>query len=211
MPQNSGFVAPANAGQSKSNRAPLETVVINVKHGLMLPSGFVKEADYFCDCFCRVPPEWTDGGDVTEAARQKLFETLFGKNWQAGNSDGSRYVVRRLNWKVFTPERAGGFDWNVVVDNDKSHFFFFIADENDELEKVSRERFVSDINASTLSPIAAHTAIDSPPPPSNLENFGLSQTPGGEPDLRIKISKSRQRQIRHVARAALSGVRAFAY
>jgi hypothetical protein len=28
------------------------------------------------------------------------------------------------------------------------------------------------------------------PPPSNLENWGVSQTPEGEPDLRIKISKS---------------------
>jgi len=124
LPHNTGFVAPANAGQAKGGRAPLETVVIVVKHGLMLPSGFVKEADYFCDCFCRVPPEWTDGGNVTEAARQKLFETLYGKNWQAGNSDGSRYVVRSLNWKVFTPERARGFGWNVTVDNNENHFFF---------------------------------------------------------------------------------------
>ena len=176
LPHNSGFVAPANAGQAKGGRAPRETVMIVVKDGLMLPSGFVKEADYFSDCFCRVPPEWTDGGDVTEAARQKLFETLYGKNWQAGNSDGSRYVVRRLNWKVLTAERAGNFDWNAAVDTDESHFLFFIADENDELKKVSREQFVADINPSAANFAAdadSTTANNSPAQPAErVENVG---------------------------------------
>lgn len=155
----------------------------------MLPSGFVKESDYFCDCFCRVPPSWTDGADVTEAARDKLFETLYGEKWKEGNSDGSRYVVRSLNWKVCTPDKAKNFPWNAVVDNNESHFFFFIADDREKLQKVSKERFVSDINASTPSNVAANTTIDSPPP-SNLENVGLSNSPEGEPDLRIKISKT---------------------
>ncbi len=143
--QNSGFVPPVNSNKSGGRNLSLETAIVTLKDGLMLPSGFTAESSYQCLCFCRIPKDWTDSERVSEAGLEKIFEKLYGENWRAGNSDGSRYVVLGANSKVFTSDEAQVIRWGGTVNTDENHFFFFISFENGELKSVTEGEFETDI------------------------------------------------------------------
>ena len=53
-------------------KANLETVIIIINDGLMLPSGFVKKSDYTCNLYCLVPQSWTDGGQLKDEFLEKF-------------------------------------------------------------------------------------------------------------------------------------------
>ncbi len=168
------FIPPINSQNSGERRkVPLETVIVVVKDGLMLPSGFVKQATYDCVFYCRVPPSWTEGGDLKAAYLEKIYEKVYGATWRAGNDDGSRYVVQKSYSNVVKPEAMKNVDWTGSPNSEKEHFFYYIAGENGEVRNVTPQEFQKDVDASPQ--------ISAPPAPqkSNLENWGFSRSPDG--------------------------------
>ncbi len=125
-----------------------ETLLIVVKDGLMLPSGMVSPASYTCNFFCRVPADWTDGEKMKAEYLEKIYQKVYGINWRAGNSDGSRYVVIDSFSKVFTPEVARTTKWSGTENTKDSHFWFYLIDERGEVKNVMADEFQADINAS---------------------------------------------------------------
>lgn len=133
------------------NHAPanrIETLLIIVKDGLMLPSGMVSPASYTCNFFCRVPSDWTDGEKLKAEYLEKIYQKVYGVNWRAGNSDGSRYVVIDSFSKVFTPEVARATKWGGTQNTNESQFWFYVVDANGEIKNVTAEEFQADIDAS---------------------------------------------------------------
>lgn len=130
-------------------KSRLETLLVIVKDGLMLPSGMVSPASYTCNFFCRVPSDWTDGEKMKAEFLEKIYQKVYGVNWRAGNSDGSRYVVIDSFSKVFTPEVARTTKWSGTENTKESQFWFYIADPNGEVRNVTSEEFQADIDASS--------------------------------------------------------------
>lgn len=69
---------PAKLQSSGRSKPFAETVVVFVKDGLMLPSGFIKNSSYDCVFYCRVPPVWTENGDLKESYLEKIYEKVYG-------------------------------------------------------------------------------------------------------------------------------------
>lgn len=151
-----------------------ETVIVVVKDGLMLPSGFVKNSSYDCVFYCRVPSSWTENGDLKESYLEKIYKKVYGATWRAGNNDGSQYVVEKSYSNVIKPEAMKNVDWTGSPNSEKEHFFYYIGSENGEVKSVTPQEFQKDVDASPPTP--------APPAPqnSNLENWGLSRSPGGD-------------------------------
>ncbi len=124
----------------------IETLIVQVKDGLMLPSGFVANAAYTCNFFCRVPSDWLAGENLLEIYLEKIYRKVYGAAWRAGNSDGSRYVVLDSYTKIFAPETARTTVWSGTETTAENHFFFFVADSNGEIESVTAEEFQKQIN-----------------------------------------------------------------
>lgn len=125
----------------------VETLLIVVKDGLMLPSGFVSPASYACNFFCRVPAEWTDGEKIKAEYLEKIYQRVYGVGWRMGNDDGSRYVVIDSFSKVFTPEVARSTQWSGTQNTKENHFWFYIVDERGEVKSVKAEEFQAEIDA----------------------------------------------------------------
>ena len=149
-----------------------ETIIVVVKDGLMLPSGFVKQATYDCVFYCRVPTDWTENGDLKAAHLEKIYEKVYGATWRAGNGDGSRYVVEKSYSNVIKPEALKNIDWTNSPNSEQEHFFYYIGGENGEVKSVTAREFQKDVDASP--PIPVPPALQN----SNLENWGLSRSPG---------------------------------
>ena len=188
LPHNSGFVAPANAPNSTQTAV---TIIIN--DGLMLPSGFTKASTYACNFYCLVPQTWTENGELKAVYLEKFFAQFYGANWRNGNDDGSRYVVDYSYTNVLTPEYMKELNWTeefswAFKDDEKNHYWLYIAAENGEIVKVTPPEFQKAYNFSRRT--AERQTSTAPPKTSNLEDYGFSQTPDGEADLRIRIFKT---------------------
>lgn len=125
----------------------VETLLIVVKDGLMLPSGFVSPASYTCNFFCRVPREWTDGEKIKEMYLEKIYQQVYGANWRMGNDDGSRYVVIDSFSKALTPEVARTTQWSGTENTKDNHFWFYLAQPSGAVRKVTAQEFQADIDA----------------------------------------------------------------
>ena len=53
-------------------------VRVTIHDGLLLPSGFLAQADYHCFIFVRAPDEWVNGDGLAEAHHEALLEQLYG-------------------------------------------------------------------------------------------------------------------------------------
>ena len=175
-----------------------ETIIVVVKDGLMLPSGFVKQATYDCVFYCRVPTDWTENGDLKAAHLEKIYEKVYGATWRAGNGDGSRYVVEKSYSNVIKPEALKNIDWTNSPNSEKEHFFYYIGGENGEVKSVTPQEFQKDVDASPQIP--APVSVAQTPQDSNLENWGLSRLPGG--DIEQIYIKSDGDKIFNAARTA---------
>ena len=137
--------------------APLETLVVTVRDGLALPSGFISQASYACNFFCRVPAGWIRNGTLQADFLEKVYEQVYGANWRLGNDDGSRYVVIDSSVKIFTPDELRAAKWGDTANTADNHFWFYIADESGELKNVKAEEFQAAVDAAP-PPTAAVTA-----------------------------------------------------
>jgi hypothetical protein len=148
---------PVKEHLAKINRPPmaasvaepaLETLIVIIKDGLALPSGFISQASYTCNFFCRVPPAWTENGKLLEIYLERLYEQVYGANWRMGNSDGSRYVVIDSYSQVFAPETVRTTKWRGTENTPENHFWFYIASETGEFKNVTGEEFQASVDSS---------------------------------------------------------------
>lgn len=170
----SGVVPPAGSQKHGEPEVPMETVVVIIKDGLTLPSGFYKAATYACNFYCRVPSDWTEAGKLKEIYLEKFYEKFYGATWRAGNDDGSRYVVDHAFTVLLTVADVRGVDWTTLQNDGENHYWFYITDENGEIKSVKPTEFQMQFVASP--PTSAATA----PQKSNLENWGLARSADGE-------------------------------
>lgn len=90
-----------------------------IDDGLAFESGNVAPGAKRVLAYCRVPasytqgefesseePRWPPGKSLTTEAQERLFQALYGTDWRAGNSDGSRYVVLRVEMRAHRTEVA---------------------------------------------------------------------------------------------------------
>lgn len=110
---------------------------ILVIDGLMLPSGFVAKSPKKCVFFCRMPIDWTENGKVKFDKYDLFFEELYGKNWQFGNEDDSKYVVEKVNSRILSAEDEARQPWKTMVNDDEYIFWHYTVSDNGELLKVS--------------------------------------------------------------------------
>lgn len=125
------------------------TLIVQIKDGLMLPSGFVKPADYTCHIFCRVPAAWTEGEQMKPKHLEKIYAQFYGAGWRAGNSDGSRYVLFDTYSKTIPAETARTTKWSGTKSDEKNRFWFYIADAAGGIKTVSPEEFQKDVDGSS--------------------------------------------------------------
>ena len=178
----------------KAVRAPNErppafvTLIVQIKDGLGFPSGFVKEADYTCHLFCRVPEFWIDGDEQLKAEYlEKIYAQFYGVTWRMGNSDGSHFVVRDCYVKVLPPGMLKNIQWTGTVNDDKNQYWWYIASADGEVRSVKEEEFGADILAAEIqTPVKTE---ETPAPPSNLQNWGSAQASDGEIDLNLTVNK----------------------
>lgn len=140
-----------NQTQKTTKKPNLETTIIIVKDGLLLPSGFISQATYTCNLFCRVPPDWLENGKIKSEFLEKIYKKVYGDNWRTGNSDGSRYVVLDSYSEVFPPETVKNAQWSGTENTKENQYWFYIANENNEIKSVTAEDFQADINAAFQS------------------------------------------------------------
>ena len=80
---------------------------IEMTDALRLPSGFVTPPAKPLVIFVRAPAAWVKGGTITDAGKQAVLAKLYGgPNWQAGNEDGSTYVVQTFSARVLKAGEA---------------------------------------------------------------------------------------------------------
>ncbi len=124
--------------------------MIVLQDGLRTHTGFVAQAPKPCLIYCRVPDDWVDGDipDSTELwikgpelradKMENLFESLYGKTWRSGNSDGSQYVVMGFSMRLLNPTESQPED---DPNNTDVQFFYFVAAEDGQFKSVSRSEF----------------------------------------------------------------------
>jgi hypothetical protein len=165
-------------------KASMETVMVIINDGLMLPSGFYKASSYACNLFCLVPTSWTEADKLKAAYLEKFYEKMFGATWRAGNDDGSRYVVDYSFTKVLAPEEVKDTVWTTLANDEKNHYWYFVGFGNGEIAAASAQDFQREFDLSRQAPAA--------PQKSNLENWGFGVAPGGSVDLDLVTSDGSQ-------------------
>lgn len=162
-----------------------ETILVKVKDGLMLPSGFVSNADYACNFYARVPSAWLDGEQLKEEKLEKIYQKVYGETWRSGNSDGSRYVVLESSTKILAPEELKATNFSELKTTSENQYWFYKADETDELDKLEADQFQKEIG-SELQTANTESARQRQ---NNLASWGISETPDGDFDLNLTINK----------------------
>jgi hypothetical protein len=122
-------------------------LMIMLQDGLQTSSGFVAQAPRPCLIYCKVPDDWVEGdieasselwlkGPTLKADKlEHLFETLYGKTWRYGNSDGSQYVVLRVGARLLNPRRE-----MPPPDEEESkryQLFYYAVGEDDQFHRAS--------------------------------------------------------------------------
>lgn len=179
-PQESETADNQNQSSSKT-----ETLIVKVKDGLMLPSGFVSQATYACNFYIRVSSDWLDGEKLKEEKLEKIYRKVYGETWRQGNSDGSRYVVLESSTKILAPDELKLTKFDELKTTDENQFWFYKANANGEFDKLEADEFQKEIDAElqTINNKSARARQD------NLANWGMSETPGGDFDLNLTVNK----------------------
>lgn len=173
--------------QSDENQSSPETkfLVVKVKDGLMLPSGFVSQATFACNFYARVPAGWIDGEKLKEDKLEKIYQKVYGETWRNGNSDGSRYVVLESSTEILTADELKSTKFDELKTTDDDQFWFYKADESGNLDKLEAGEFQKEVDAETQTANrdSARQRQD------NLADFGMSETPDGDFDLNLTVNK----------------------
>ena len=125
-------------------------LMIMLRDGLRMPSGFVAEAPKNCLIYCKVPAEWVEG-DIPESddlwlkgpelksdKLELFFESLYGKTWRYGNSDGSQYVVLGIGARLLNPSQ----EWKAMDDSTSDFILFhYVVDADGQFKSVSPAEF----------------------------------------------------------------------
>jgi hypothetical protein len=76
-----------------------------VEDGLQFPDGVLHAASEPIVIYAHVPENWVANGSLTDEAKVRLLAKLYGgPDWEKGNSDGSKYVVRSFKSRSLSVE-----------------------------------------------------------------------------------------------------------
>ena len=162
----------------------VETLLLVIKEGLIMPSTVVRETPYLLNLFWRMPSDWVKDGQIKAEYFDKIDEQVLKEDRRSENIPGAMYIIIDIQTKLFTPETVKATKWSSTVDDDVNLYQFFIASESGETKRVTAEEFQADVDASFQS---TSKEPEQPRQSSNLENWGLSASPDGEMDLNLKI------------------------
>ncbi len=175
-----------NPPKNDEQKQAVETLLIVIKEGLLMPSTIVIEAPYTLNLFWRMPSDWVEGGQIKAEYFGKIDEQVLKEDRRSETIPGAQYIIKDIQTKILTPEMVKTTQWSNIVNDDDNFYRFFIASENGETKKVTAEEFRADVDASLQS---AAKNSESPRQPSNLENWGFTPSPDGGMDINIKINK----------------------
>lgn len=161
-----------------------KTALLIVQDGLGFPSGFVSEAGYKLNIFCRLPSDWTDGTQIKPEAREKIFEFLYGANWRMGNNDGSRYVVIDSFSKIFDDETVKNTRREGTKNTDEDHYRFYLVEADGTIRSVTAEEFQADIDAE-FKTSAVEEARENQ---DRLAGLGLSQNADSDFEQNLNLN-----------------------
>lgn len=147
LPTVKGFVDSLNPTPQAAPKTEIKTAILIVQDGLGFPSGFVTEASYKLNIFCRVPTDWTDGERLKINTLEKIFEFLYGANWRNGNDDGSRYMVIDSFSRVYDDETVKKTRWEGIRNTDDVHYRFYLANADGTIRAVTDAEFQAEIEA----------------------------------------------------------------
>lgn len=86
---------------------PPVVVRVDMQDALKLPNGFVTPPADPLIIFIQAPAGWVKAGALTPDAKKAVLAKMYGgPNWEAGNDDGSTYVVKAFASKVSTAAEA---------------------------------------------------------------------------------------------------------
>lgn len=88
----------------------------------------VKTYDYFF----KVPSEFLTGEHLSENGIDRILEFLYGENWQAGNEDGSRFMILQTKSQLLSDANAD--EWR-----DRS--YCYKIGEKGDFSKISPQEF----------------------------------------------------------------------
>jgi hypothetical protein len=91
--------------------------------------------------FCRVPLDWLDGDQLKMEKLETVYEALYGKDWRAGNDDGSQYVVLRVEVQMLTAEEEQAAAWRGSSNSDAYQYWFYQVTTAGELQLVEAHDF----------------------------------------------------------------------
>lgn len=115
---------------------PRPVVVIDVKDALRFPNGKVDEAPAPIRIYARLPDAWIANGALTPKAKTTVLAKLYGgPDWEKGNVDGSRYIVRSFTARSLTPAEIAQSVWiDRPAESVTSHTWFYETDANGVLQ-----------------------------------------------------------------------------
>jgi hypothetical protein len=142
-------LAKINRQEKAMRKAPVETLHIVVKEGLMLPSIQVIPVPYLSNIFWRMPSDWIENGKI-KAEHLRIVEREM-SGGRSENIEGAFYIVVDYTVKILAPEEAKTTDWPSLVNDDDNLYFYFIASGDGETTKVTAGEFQADIAASLES------------------------------------------------------------
>ncbi|HVE55325.1 MAG TPA: hypothetical protein VNB22_00750 [Pyrinomonadaceae bacterium] len=183
--QNEGVSAAPSSTAAPPPKPRKNTLLLVIQDGLGFPSGFVSEASFKLNIFCRVPPEWTDGEQLKADSREKIFEFLYGVNWRMGNDDGSRYVVIDSFSKVFDEETVKNTRWEGTENTADNHYKFYLVGDDGAIRSVKEEEFQADIDAELKSDATDEARAHQ----DQMAGLGMSQTADGGFDINLSIDQ----------------------
>lgn len=126
-----------------------QILMIMIRDGLQMPSGFVAESPKRCLIYCKVPDDWVEGeipassdlwlgGTKLKADKlELLLETLYGRTWRSGNEDGSQYVVLNFGMRVRNPLESWEPPAFGEEQQQKYLFFYYAVDTNGQFATVA--------------------------------------------------------------------------
>ena len=99
-----------------------------VEDGLQFPDGVLHEAPKPIVIYAHVPENWVVNGSLTDDAKVRLLAKLYGgPDWEKGNFDGSKYVVRSFKSRSLSVEEILAPIWAGATLSD-TWFFETLAD-----------------------------------------------------------------------------------
>lgn len=98
---------------------------VEIKDGLLFPSGFIARANYTCVLYLQVPETWLEGDTLLASSEESILECLYGMSWRQGNEDGSRYHVFSLKSDILTAQEVADRIWLQHQADDRSYQYWY--------------------------------------------------------------------------------------